>query len=323
MVDQTATDAETKQVDDPFDINAEDTPERSMSIASFAPEGETDAGEADASPEGEFPADMLTRATDAGFTEEQAKGFGSPEALEGILDVFDRSLAAQGRKADDTAVRGDAAGTKAGDAAGKTQPGEQLKVELDADVVEPSIAQAFTQVSEYVNSRLSDLAEAVDQLLDHAEKDIQSRDDERFDGFVGQLGDDFADLFGKGATSNLRDTSVHHRNRMEVRDQMRAMAAGYEHIGRTPPNQQELFQRALRGVFGDKIKSQARREISDKLKAGTRTPLNRPTGSKAGSGLSPEQRAIRSVGALMAEKGMGNIDVDAQEQLLPADAATG
>lgn len=295
---------------DPFDI--QEDPHDSMTVQDF--KGETDdVVESDSGDEDDFGSDLLQRASDAGFDEQSARALGTPDALISVLDTFDRQLAAVGRT-EDTA-ESDAADTS--DATSNKGSGEQFRISLDSEVVEPVVQQAFDQVVERYESAISDLTEAVDMLLGHVESEGRSRESERFDGFVDSLGKDYQDLFGNGPTDVLRDGSVQRRNRDSVLDEMRALREGYGKIGRKAPSEKELFQRALRGVFGDKISSMARREIAGKLDRRSKSHINRPT-SRSDRDLTPRQRAIRSVGSKMAEKGMGDTDLE-EAEMLPSE----
>jgi hypothetical protein len=71
-----------------------------------------------------------------------------------------------------------------------------------------------------------------------------------------------------------------------------------------PPSPRELFNRARRMVFGDKIETEARRKVLKMVRDEQGRFTARPTHREMRSNLSPDERARRAVAAKLREKGL-------------------
>ena len=295
---------ETQAADDPFDF--EETPEESLTVADVVAEKAGEQGGKADKDAGEFDQSLVDRALEAGFTEEAARATGSPENLTNLLDTFDRAVAVRGQEALNERTT-----AESGDAKSETASREKFEIKLDADEYGEGVVEEIKRLNEFYDKQMDDVSGAVLQILDWVKDQDETSARHDFDGFVEGLGKDFEDVLGKGATDKLPKASEARATRGKIRELSEAIRVGYEHIGRTPPEPTELFQRALRGVLGDKMKSLTRSEISQQLNTRSSRHISRPTARK-GKGQSPRQSAIRTVAGMMAEMGMGQEDEGAE-----------
>ncbi len=120
---------------------------------------------------------------------------------------------------------------------------------------------------------------------------------------IATLGDEFADTLGKGDLEAIGSDSEHFKNRCKVIDEMNAIATGYTQTGKKVPSQKKLFERAVNSVFGDKVKSNVRKEVAAQLEKRSSQIISRPTSKKGKDNLSPDQRATSVVKEKLREFG--------------------
>lgn len=241
----------------------------------------------------EIPANLVREAEQLGFSQEDIQSFGDAAGLERALVVFNRQLAARGRP--------DEPGTQEPEKEPQKETPKLELPEINLEEVDPEIAKYIEGQSKVIQDLygqvqgLSGLQEQVQTL--HAQE--QQRQIEAFtstfDGFIDNLGDSWDDVFGKKAGDP-------DKARADLMNEVSVLAAGYEATGREMPTADDLINRALRSLHGDRFQNLARKELNGKLKQRARQGIARPSNRKA-TDMTPEDRAARAVAEKMAEKG--------------------
>lgn len=111
-----------------------------------------------------------------------------------------------------------------------------------------------------------------------------------FDGQVDALGDESAELFGKGRGTQLSNTSTEFSNRGKLWDAVKRNMAG-----RSAHERDEVFKQAYRAAFGENIEKAARQKIAANLTARRKTFTNPPSQRTSANSLSSTQRAEMAV----------------------------
>lgn len=243
--------------------------------------------------------DQIARAKHFGFTDADVARFRNADELDlhvGFLIRADQqrqaaALAHQQQMQQAQATQ--AQGTQA--AAQPAQPTGPRKFQLQlSDDLDDVVKQPLTEMAAYfenevapLQQRLQQVADAImgpvrETVLQLQEQAAQVRLD-RFDGFIGSLGDEWKDLFGSGPTDSLDPSSK------ELQARVRLFQAGEDLArGRQMANQriadQERWKRGLGVEFGDQAAKRAAASATKKVaeqigKQGKRV-LSRPTGRR-------------------------------------------
>jgi hypothetical protein len=120
---------------------------------------------------------------------------------------------------------------------------------------------------------------------------------------ISELGDNFADTFGKGSIKDIASDSDFYQNRCKVIEEMTTLAAGYAQTNKRLPESKVLFTKAINSLFGNKIKSNVTKEIASQLDKRSSQFINRPVGSKGKSTMTPTKRAANAVAEKLREFG--------------------
>lgn len=330
-----AQEAEAQQIED-LDIRDPDGPKDDIDDGLSRDDADpdraaTDEGRTD---RGGFSAELLDRAKDAGYTEEEAKAFGSPANLERAVTAIDRRLAdigngslsgAGGTGGEDASKAGGTGGDGgATDAATKKDGGGELpaglkfepfKVELDPEMAaDPDVVRTITAMNEHYAKQLEPFVKHVQGLIELTGQRQNEELEARLDGHFDSLGDDYNEVFGKGEGVELLEKSERNDakaktalgNRQKVVSEMEALAAGYSQAGRRMPSEGQLFEKAVRLIFPEHAEKLTRRRITKNLK---RTHLGRAS-TRTGDLPPGEQRAERAVADKLRNFGAGGGDVE-------------
>lgn len=268
--------------------------------------------------QGEFSADLLKEAQERGFSDDEAKSFGSPDNLQKAFQALDRQLASsKSAEADD----GEGEDTQTGKQSGKEGSGddtgsdefpetyEPFTLELDEEEVYPELAKPLNALTEHVNKALGAFHSQIDDLRTSVNARQAADFEGQMDNLFSGLGESFEDTFGKGAAQDLRKSDAESpqlKARQDVVGEMDAIAEGSKRVGRSVPPISELFKRAVRSLHGDKYQDIAREELTTKLKERSGQAGQRPGGREPTGGTAYERAAkavsekLRSAGASTA-----------------------
>lgn len=311
-------------ISDPADAALNGPPEESI-------ESTLDAPAEDPEPELEPVAEQVEtewfddsakqRAEFYGFDPDTARSYGSPEALERVYAAMDRQAAqwAKAQTKDQPAPADQAAPqTQQTQQAQQTarQTWEKYKVPLSDDY-DPDAVKVFNEMNDHYDKVVRDIQSQHEQYISAlAERQYAmeaalqgytgqqmaeetSRVERDMDTFFSGLGDEFKDVFGKSPTRTLAEGSPLRAARVAVWEEMNALKEADAKLNRPVCDFPQLQQRALRSLYGDKIKATVRKEIQQQVKAQQRSQIHRATGNqpKAKSGY---ERAVAKVAELMA-----------------------
>lgn len=304
----TAFEGELETDDDPTDDNEpgiyddadESTPHPSDDRKDDDGDDEETPGAsgADAASDGEdndFTDELIARAEEAGFNDEQAKAFGTPAMLEQAITAYERGLAALGRKKQEGS---DGDGEVKNPASASDEP---FKHGLDPELYDPSVLKALDAMAAHYESKMKGLGDQLQQILSAQEDRAQSEFEVRVEGMIDGLGKSFHDLLGKGSVSA---GSEHAKNRLALIDEMTALAAGYKATGKAVPKEAELFSRALRSAFGENLSNLAKTELLNQARNRKGQYTHRPNRTRSNNGQkdkTPEQRAVHNVASRLNE----------------------
>jgi len=251
--------------------------------------------------------ELIDEAARHDMSVEDARDLGSAERLARVIAKQDKLLANLGRKSLANQTNNEPPAAKP-EAKAETKPEAK---EPEAQISSEAIAQAAVKIPDDLLDSLSDEAKAVvtnladqfngglSKLADRVaafEKTRQSEDqvraeqsrkawEQEMDGFFNDLGEEYQDVFGKGtlaelAAANPDSPAVKHR--IELSEEMRAIAAGDASVGRPLDSYANLRKRALRSLHPEKMATKVRQEITQEVKTRKDNAIARPGGSHAG-----------------------------------------
>jgi hypothetical protein len=286
----------------------------------------------------------LEQAKFYGFSEDEAKAFGSRELFEKATIALDRQAAQFGRE-QLKAYEGQeqqAPAEQPRDANGRFLPREQaspqapetptgfekldlskfgVNDEWDEDTVkllnglndhyDGTIRQLLER-----NSQQEQLLAMVAQQLIQTSGKTNADESQSFvtemDSFFDGLGEEFGDLFGKGPVRLLAQGSPELSNRSKLLEEMRVLDIADAQANRPRQSYKDLAQRAVRSLHYDRIKTSARKEVEKTLKERQGQQLNRASGFH-GKQQSKRDAALARVEQAYREKGFRLTDWDDEE----------
>jgi len=170
---------------------------------------------------------------------------------------------------------------------------------VDPDLLDPEMVQVIQKLNEHHDARYEAQRQRLDMLMDVFERQAMGQAVERFDQQVTGLGKSWSKIFGDGATQAVDKDA--RSNRDKLWDAMERQASGYQSRKESVPSESQLFNEALRVVFGDQIETMTRSKVRDSVRQRERRQMHRPT-DREGSEPSGTQKAIAAVAEFMAER---------------------
>ena len=99
------------------------------------------------------------------------------------------------------------------------------------------------------------------------------------DGLIGQHGESYADVLGKGPTSAFARGSSEHTARVEkLLPRMQALQRSFEQMNLPAQSEEALFKAAVGLEFGNRAATQAREEVAKQVKDRESQGIRRPAG---------------------------------------------
>lgn len=160
-------------------------------------------------------------------------------------------------------------------------------------------SQAFGKVQSYVNS----LAKAADHQLQSLQQVVGNLTTElnleRFDRFVGDLGNDYEDVLGKGETLDLiGQKSKFGEARAKIYESALALQRAYGSKFQQPLTLKRAWGMALRAEFPDKLAAGERKKISKSLKKRQSSLSDTPDRTPGKPPVSDKERALQALRGL-------------------------
>lgn len=242
-----------------------------------------------------FDAELLSMAAECGFTEQEARDFGTTKQLIKALLPISRRLEQMGqpRQAD-----------QAQPAPIKTDDGFKWAIDPEKDGFDPKLVSELNRYHEWNAKRL----EAYDKRVGEMSQREQRREaeesrrtemtrQERFDESLNALGEEYRELFGSGNVNSLKQDSKEWSNRRQVYMAMRVAEKSWRDMGTPVTDSKVLLQQALGMVFHDKQQELARKKVASSLSSRSNSSMSRPSSRKTatnGIGLQPAKEHVRN-----------------------------
>lgn len=231
--------------------------------------------------------ELAKKAIDLGLNEEEVAAFDSDEELQKTLSIIE-------------SISNEPEGQEQQTAQSVAKPDEKtetddsvLKFENEEDV-DPELLKAMKNMEKTYKSQISKLEQTVNAMQQQTQKAQQDQFIKRFDSMIDKLGLDFADVFGKGSTDDLSKRSIAFKNRDAIRARMYAFGKGFVEAKEPMPDEQQLFDLAVRSLHGKKIEDVKNAKASKKYKEYAKgARAGRPSSKSAGN-LTPHQKAVET-----------------------------
>jgi hypothetical protein len=254
------------------------------------PAGEKEPSEP-AKPTGDdgFDDTLLKQAADYRIPADEAKQYGSPEALKLAMRAMDRRFLEAGKvqpAAPNAEPKPEEPKAKPTEPA--QSPAEEFKLELD-DTWEDSAKKAFTGLHEHHTRQHEHHTRQYRELYGQASEAIRflhsniaalqdQLEMQQFDRVIAGLGEGYAEVLGTGETLvDLDQAGKPFEQRKAIFETARTLRNGYAKEGQQVPPWPVLVRRAVPLALGDTIKTVARKEVEKKLEARREMATARPT----------------------------------------------
>ena len=212
----------------------------------------------------------VTQAIHAGFSEEEAKSFGSEKALARAVEMLQDARDAAVKPEDKKATKG---------------PLDDLP-DLDPEIYGEEAIKILNAMKETIKAQQEQLdgyKEVSQQALQQQENVAAREIEQWFDKSVESLGKDFEVALGKGGYGSLDRGSSQFAKRDAIANQMAIVMSGYQARGLQPPPRDKVFESVAQMVLADEYQVVRERKITEKLAKRGPMHLNRPNGNKGGS----------------------------------------
>jgi hypothetical protein len=117
---------------------------------------------------------------------------------------------------------------------------------------------------------------------------------DQFDRAIGELGDGYQGIFGRGRVTELDPNSPQYRNRDAIWHSHIALERNRLERNLPPIPVKDLVHRAVLAEFPQEFQASTRQEVTDKVARRQKQFVSRPKGRKA-KPLKPEEAAIARV----------------------------
>lgn len=256
----------------------------------------------------QFEPALIERAQEAGLSDEEARAFGTPEHLERSLSIYDRKIAATGKKLQEEHL------------ARQKQPAEKPKEQVaellkkfefkgGEDYYDDTLRGDLMSMNDHYHTEVHNMKQLLALMLGAMNQQANATSEQEFDDCVSSLGDEYTEFVGRGKTSDLDPDSEELRWRNEIRDHEKVLALGYRHAGNPVPPRKVLNRRAASIVLADKLRERAeesaRQKLEQQVKKRATQVISRPTHREVGEDVPADshERAVRAVAAKAKELG--------------------
>ncbi|MFA7279121.1 MAG: hypothetical protein WC100_03405 [Sterolibacterium sp.] len=233
-----------------------------------------------------FPPELLARARRLGFSDEDAREYGSPKLLDRTLARLETTTPAAVKPAEETQTPKEQAAAA-----------EAWKLELGDDH-DPEVKKAIESLHAYHDQRY----QALNRDLSQAMAFIHQQQSDRFVARMGDhftaLGDEVKGLFSTVKADDMKPEE--RENFHKIVEEMAVIEAGYEKFKKKLPDERVLVQMAIRNLFPGNAKSAAREEISGAIKKQKSQTIGRPMQNTGTPKIDPTNKAIKSAARILA-----------------------
>ena len=279
--------AEVEEEVDPWDF---DDPE-SVNVEPVSEDIPAESEEATEEPQDDPAEEIVIRAKDAGLTQDDMDNMGSKDTLKFVLDLLENKTKEIKEEVRNTASDGDAAKSES------SEPSTDEFSWIDDLDPDEAVDSDAIKALKAMKTKLDDMTSEVGQMA-------KSRNEAKVASFFAQLDENWNEIFGTGEKA----TSKMEANRHTVIEEMEALREGYRSRKKRIPEDNELFERALRSTFGEHEQNFARKEITEKLAKRENQFLSRAQSRPGKELLTGREKAVSSVAARMRELGLSGLD---------------
>lgn len=292
------------QEDDSFDTDSnDDTVDIKSGDVKEVVEGDDRKAADDAKGEGDesgkasvIDTALIFKAAKLGVSEEKLSAFKDAESLAAALNLLEASGKSEG----------DASGAVADD-----QPIEwnELPANLSEDFDE-SFVGAIKGLNEGIKASVTKLLEAQRAEFTNEFQSMRRQQHQEtvanFDDAIAGLGDNWADVLGKGDGVELGKDSVELKNRSKLFDEVMS--------GKHSGSLRKRVEAAANAVFSDKATKIASDKTVEKVRSRQGKFVSRPSSRKENdASINPMRRALNNVKAKMREYNRGRDDFDTDD----------
>jgi hypothetical protein len=232
---------------------------------------------------------LIQKAKKLGISDDDIRLFNSPDQLERLIHLVEPNHSID----KEVETKSDTKQEYSADNDG------EFRLDLDPELYDPQMFSALESTAKEINT----LKSTLNNVLGTIQRQNAQSFEQEFEGMLAGLGDDFADTLGRGRLADIGTDSDFYKNRCRLIDEMNAIAAGYSQTGKPLPAPKDLFNRAVNGLFGEKIKKNTLKEITDKVAKRSNQIIARPTGKLGKDIQTPEKRAANAVRQKLQEFG--------------------
>jgi hypothetical protein len=287
-------DGEEEPADD-----ADDTKDEPADDEETAGDDEKPDGKAD------VPDKLTQRAKALGLSEDDIAAFDTPEDADIYLSRMEAAvgkiLGQQGTTSTDAARTDTPSGEEA-----EAKPGERPKpdtnrrfeLSLNEDEFDADLVGQLHGLNDYYAERAEQTEQAILEVHEQMQEAVTHLYQMTVDNFVSSLGDEWAEVFGKGPTAHLEPGSKEYQARAKLwkgaRDAWRGESA--TNGKKTPFNPIKHLDRARLLEFGRDLEKFATKKVANKVSKRKGQTVSRPRGrgamTKAGTSLNEELNSI-------------------------------
>lgn len=278
-----------------------------------------------APPQDWFTGDVVKHAAFYGLSEDEARGFGDQDKLYAALAAIDRRLMAYEQPQHQAPQPVNPATPYPAGSVPSAQPTsnpaggfaiDRFDFSPFAEKFDEDTNKAFEALSGHYQKQLEKFVGPFAQqqeLLQHLGAAYQQMDEfvaqqegkrfeQELDSYFEKLGDDYAEVFGKGPISELTDGRAVAARR-DFASKMVGLTSVNERFGRGPSKNSDVFQQTLRAYYGgvkeNKIREQVRQEVAKRQSQAVAPPTGRTTNTP----LDPLRAAAQRANELYRARG--------------------
>lgn len=286
-IDDQLPESPEKLDDLPLDVDDKDVPEPDAEKAVFGDESEPEPSDDQDENEGEpetktgVSPQLLQTAATLGIPTHMAEAYGSDDALQAAMNPL---IAQRSRVGVQAAPPTQVVTPGKEPAAGyKLELPKLNPEEFEGDTVEHfnKLNSQITAMNEHYAQMAEQQQNVIGQLVLQGQKSVVELERGQLDSYVATLGENWKDLLGEGASSNLNPSSAHFRNRETIFLERRQREAQFRTLGMAPPPMEELFKQSLHMAFHSRVAEIARKEHGVKVAKHKKTATARPTSRRS------------------------------------------
>jgi hypothetical protein len=170
--------------------------------------------------------------------------------------------------------------------------------DLSTEEFQPEVVEMFGTLKGIIKEQQAQLDGLSEQhsTAESARQEVAEREIAGwFDSEVESLGKDFVEVLGKGSLRGLPEGSSQLAKRQAIAAQVGVLQSGFMASGGAVPSRSEIFKTAAQTVLHNEYRQLEEKKISGDLERRSGQIIQRASGKKAQSTISPEQQAAEAL----------------------------